>query len=130
MTEPRIVRCRYSQDPHPLDDECVNVTAAWTDEQLEADLRRVAAAVDPAPALAWSSPAANPLADIRELVARAADAPYVPLNLIFSPGAARLYEREMAKIRFRDEVARRRVRAKRLSPVYAAYRRRARRRRL
>jgi hypothetical protein len=29
MSEPRMVRCQYGRDPHPLDDECVNVTEAW-----------------------------------------------------------------------------------------------------
>jgi hypothetical protein len=45
----RLVRCQYRQDPHPLDDECVNVTDVWTDERLEAGLRRVFAAVDGPP---------------------------------------------------------------------------------
>lgn len=43
MTEPRLVRCQYGQTPHPLDDECVNVT--------EADLRRAVADPPPPPVL-------------------------------------------------------------------------------
>lgn len=63
MAEPRIVRCQYRQDPHPLDDECVNVTdvdpsvvasaaEAWAaagNGDLIADLRRVAKLADPVP---------------------------------------------------------------------------------
>ncbi|GGM53499.1 hypothetical protein ACFFX1_54865 [Dactylosporangium sucinum] len=49
MAEPRLIRCQYRQEPHPLDDECVDVTDVPANEALEADLRRVAAAVDPAP---------------------------------------------------------------------------------
>jgi hypothetical protein len=53
VPEPRMVRCQYSRDPHPLDDECVNVTEAWpvgwSDEVLEAGLGRVLAAINGLP---------------------------------------------------------------------------------
>jgi hypothetical protein len=59
----RLVRCQYRQDPHPLDDECTDVTdvdpstvaraaEAWAaagNGDLIADLRRVAKLVDPPP---------------------------------------------------------------------------------
>ncbi|MGI5245086.1 hypothetical protein [Dactylosporangium sp. CA-139066] len=60
MTEPRIVRCQYGQDPHPIDDECVNVTDVWTDAQLEAGLRRVFAAVDGPPPKVEARPGFGP----------------------------------------------------------------------
>lgn len=49
MSDPRLVRCQYSQTPHPIDGECVNVTDAYTDDELETGLRRVLAALDPPP---------------------------------------------------------------------------------
>jgi hypothetical protein len=47
VTEPRMVRCRYSRDAHPLDGECVDISIAevWTDAEVEAGLRRVLAAI-------------------------------------------------------------------------------------
>lgn len=53
---PRLVRCQYSQKPHPLDDECVNVTDAYGDD-LEASLCRVLTAVDGLPPKVEARPA-------------------------------------------------------------------------
>jgi hypothetical protein len=61
MSEPRMVRCQYNRDPHPIDGQCVNVTEAWpvgwSDEQLEAGLGRVLAAIDGLPPKVESRPA-------------------------------------------------------------------------
>jgi len=71
VIKPRIVRCQYGQDPHPLDDECINVTdvdpsvvasaaEAWAaagNGDLIADLRRVALLNDPHPPVTACPPA-------------------------------------------------------------------------
>lgn len=67
MTDPQLVRCQYSQDPHPVDDECVDVTDAWPDDVLEAGLRRVLTAIDgypPKPAVHASHQPEDPGAEL------------------------------------------------------------------
>jgi hypothetical protein len=51
------VRCQYRRDPHPLDDECVDVADAYTDDELETGLRRVVAAIDGLPPKVEARPA-------------------------------------------------------------------------
>ncbi len=85
--------------------------------------------------LPWSESAADPWADMRAMAARLATVPFRRDPLIVSPHYYDLYQRELARIDaqnrvdcFRREMAWRRLRAKRLTLMYAAYRRRARRR--
>ncbi len=110
-----------------------------SDDVLLADLRRIAATVDPTPyvvkaPLPWSG--GDPLADMRAMVARLATVPFHRFEpLIMSPRQYERYQQEMARLDalnrldvFRREIAWRRIRARRLTPMYTAYRHRTRRR--
>jgi hypothetical protein len=83
----------------------------------------------PPPTLSWDSPAANPLGDMRHWARVAVSAPYQPFVPVFTPRDAALYRRELKRIEFRRKWERRFVDSRHLSPMRAAYWRRAKRRR-
>ncbi len=78
----------------------------------------------------------DPLADMRALADRLEALPFRRQPVIVSPRHYELYQQELARLdaqqrldRFHREIAWRRLRAKRLTPMYTAYRHRTRRRR-
>lgn len=111
------------------------------EDVLLADLRRIAVTVDPMPHVViaprpWSGAATDPLADMRAMAARLEALPFRRVKpLVVSPRHHALYQQALTRLdaqakldRFHRDIAWRRLRAKRLTPMYAAYRHRARRR--
>jgi hypothetical protein len=83
----------------------------------------------PPPTLSWDSPAANPLADMRYWARVAASAPYQPFVPVLPARDAEVYRRELKRAEFRRKWERRFIDGRHLSPMRAAYWRRAKRRR-
>lgn len=83
----------------------------------------------PPPSLPWDSPAANPLAGMRHWARVAASAPYQPFVPVYTPTHAALYRRALKRAEFRRKWELRFVDSRHLSPMRAAYWRRAKRRR-
>jgi hypothetical protein len=83
----------------------------------------------PPPTLSWDSLAANPLGAIRAFARSWAMAPYQPFVPVHTPTHAALYRRALKRAEFRRKWERRFVDSRHLSPMRAAYWRRAKRRR-